>query len=368
MLASERTVRLLAIAVAAALVALAAPVAAFGDSRTVYTSTNSATANAIQAFDRAPDGSLAPAGSFPTGGTGTGEGLGSQGAVVLDDRGERLFAVSAGSDSISSFEAGQRGLRLRDIEPSSGDRPISLTVHGALLYVLNAGSDQISGFRIRGGGDLEPLAESTRNLSGVGSDPAQVEFSPRGDLLVVTEKATNRIDTFRIGGDGRPGQVNSQPSAGETPFGFAFDKRDNLIVSEAFGGAPNASALSSYDVAADGGLAPISPVVLTGQTAACWVVVTQNGRFAYTTNTDSASISSYTVDRDGSIALLESIAANTGAGTTPTDMALDDSGHLFVLNPGAGTVAAYRVRGDGSLAPVDVAGGLPAASTGLATN
>jgi 6-phosphogluconolactonase len=368
MLASGPTIRALAFAIAIALIAFAAPAAASADPGTVYTSTNSASSNSIQAFSRAADGSLTPAGSFATGGAGTGAGLGSQGAVVLDEHAGRLFAVNAGSDSITSFKVTRRGLRLRDVEPSNGDRPVSLTVHGDLLYVLNAGSDQISGFRIRGGGDLQALANSTRGLSGPGTDPAQVEFSPGGDLLAVTEKATNRVDTFRIASDGRPGQVRSQASAGQTPFGFAFDERGHLIVSEAFGSAPNASALSSYDVAPDGGIAPISPVVLTGQTAACWVVVTENGRFAYTTNTGSGSISSYSVDRDGSIALQESIAADTGDGSAPADQALDDSRHLFVLNSGSGTVGAYRVRGDGRLVPVDVVGGLPAGSAGLAAS
>jgi 6-phosphogluconolactonase len=368
MLASGRAIRALAFVIAIALIAIAGPAAASADPGTVYTSTNSATANAIQAFNRAADGSLTPAGSFATGGVGTGAGLGSQGAVVLDDHGGRLFAVNAGSDSITSFRVTGRGLRLRDVEPSNGDRPVSLTVHGGLLYVLNAGSDQISGFRIRGGGDLRPLADSTRGLSGSGTDPAQVEFSPFGDLLAVTEKATNRIDTFRIGRDGRPGQVSSQPSAGETPFGFAFDRRGHLIASEAFGSAPNASAVSSYDVARDGEIAPISPVVRNGQTAACWVVVTENGRFAYTANTGSGTISSYTVDRDGSIALRESIAADTGDGSAPADQALDGSSHLFALNSGSGTVGAYRVRGDGRLIPVDVVGVLPLGSAGLAAS
>lgn len=365
MLASGRILAL-ALTVAAALVAFAAPAAASDDSGTVYTSTNSAAGNEIRAFDRAPDGSLSPAGTFATGGAGTGAGLGSQGAVQLDDHGKRLFTVNTGSNGITSFKITPRGLRLRDVEPSNGNRPISLTVHGDLLYVLNAGSDQISGFRIRGSGDLQPLAGSTRGLSGAGSDPAQVEFSPSGDVLAVTEKATNRIDTFRIGGDGRPGELRSGPSAGQTPFGFAFDRRENLIVSEAFGGAPSASALSSYDVAADREIAPISPVVLTGQTSACWVIVTENGRFAYSANTGSGNISSYKVDRDGSIALLESIAADTGGGSAPADLALDAGRHLFVLNSGAGTVGAYRVRGDGGLVPVDVVGGLPAGSAGLA--
>lgn len=365
MRASGRSV--LAVAAATAVAGFAAP-AALADPGTVYTSTNSTAGNAVQTFDRAPDGSLTPAEIFATGGTGTGSGLGSQGAVVLDNDRERLFTVNAGSDSITSFRVARRGLRIRDLEASNGDRPISLTAHGDLLYVLNAGSDQISGFSIRGGGDLRPLPGSTRSLSGAGTDPAQVEFSPDGDQLVVTEKATNRIDTFAIGPDGLASEVNSQPSAGETPFGFAFDRRGNLIVSEAFGGAENASAVSSYDLARDGAISPISPVVGTEQTSACWVVVTENGRFAYAANTGSGSISSYTVDGDGSIALLESVAADTGEGSSPSDLALDEEQHLFVLNSSARTVGAYRVRGDGRLVLVDIVGGLPAGAAGLAAS
>lgn len=376
MLASGRTLRGLAVAVAAGALALALSAGSaaahpfgFGGSGAVYTSTNSATNNAVLAFERSPHGTLRPAGSFPTGGTGTGGGLGNQGAVVLDDRRNRLFVVNAGSDQLTSFDVGRHGLRRLDLESSGGDRPISLTAHGNLLYVLNAGSDQIAGFRVDHRGELRPLPGSIRSLSGTGTDPAQIEFSPNGGLLVVTEKATNRIDTFRVGLDGRPGELISQPSAGETPFGFAFDKRGHLIVSEAFGGAPNASVLSSYGIAGNGAIGAISPLVRTEQTAACWVVVTDNGRFAYTTNTGSGSISSYDVDRDGSISLLESVGADTGIGSAPTDLALSEhSRELFVLNSGARTVGAYRVRGDGGLVSVDTAGGLPAGATGLAAD
>jgi 6-phosphogluconolactonase len=357
------------VASAAALVtaaALAAPAAAtpFDDTGLVFTSSNAPEGNAILAFARAQDGSLTPAGSFPTGGAGTGGGLGSQGAVVRDGR--WLFAVNAGSDQLTSFRIGSQGLDRRDLESSNGDQPISLTSHGDLLYVLNAGTDQISGFRVGHSGDLQPLSNSTRALSGAGTGPAQVEFSPDGRFLVVTEKNTNRIDTFRVGPDGTPGALSSQPSAGETPFGFAFDKQGNLIVSEAFGGAPNASVLSSYDLADSGAISPISPLVRTEQTAACWVVVTGNGRFAYTTNTGSGSISSYAVDPDGSIELLESVAADTGAGSGPADLARSRGRQLFVLNAAGRTVGAYRVRGDGRLLLVDVVGGLPPATTGLA--
>jgi 6-phosphogluconolactonase len=347
----------------AALAVVAGPAAAAGKAA-VYTSTNSASGNRVLALDRSGSGALSPDGSFATGGTGTGSGLGSQGAVALSTGGRFLYVVNAGSDSISTFSVRPHGLRLTDLTSSGGDQPISLTVHGGLLYALNAGSGTISGFS-RHGGELTPLAGSTEPIGGSG--PAQVEFSNDGGELVVTNKNTNTIDTFVVGSDGTPGPAQSQPSEGDTPFGFDFDKRGHLIVSEAFGGAAGASAVSSYSLDSSGLLTTISPSVPDNEAAACWIAVTKNGRFVYTTNTGSGSISSYALGHDGSLGLLEQIAANTGAGSAPTDMAQTSSSRvLFALLPGTGQVAAYRVASDGGLTPVDQAGGVPASASGLA--
>ena len=179
---------------------------------------------------------------------------------MLDGR--RLFAVNPGSDSISSFRVSGHGLELIDTDPSGGDQPISLTVHDGLLYVLNAGgAGDITGHRISRHGDLSPLVGSTRPLSGAGAGPAQVSFDPSGETLVVTEKNTNLIDTYEVDGDtGLASGPSPQASAGATPFGFAFDGRGHLIVSEAFGGAPDQSAVSSYAVD-DGLIDAISPSV-----------------------------------------------------------------------------------------------------------
>ena len=213
-----------------------------------YTLTNSASGNAVAIFDRASDGSLTPDRTVPTGGNGTGAGLGSQGALVLD--GNRLFAVNAGSHTISLLRVGHRGnVWLQDTAPAGGVGPISITVHGKLVYVVNQG-DATTAANIKGflalWGRLVPLPGSGRPLSTAAPEPAQIEFSPNGRHLVVTEKATNTISTYRVEPSATRAARTPSPSAGETPFGFAFDKRGRLIVSEAFGGAPDASVLSSY--------------------------------------------------------------------------------------------------------------------------
>jgi 6-phosphogluconolactonase len=361
-----------ALALAAAFLVLAAPAMASGDSRgdgAVYTLTNSASGNAVAVFDRdRDDGSLTAAGTVATGGVGTGTGLGSQGALVLDDH--RLFAVNAGSNTVSLLQVGQRGrVRLADVAPSGGARPISLTVHGKLVYVLNAG-DATRAANIKGflalWGQLIPLPGSSRPLSTAAPDPAQIEFSPDGRHLVVTEKATNMIVTYRVR-LGFAGAPNAQPSAGETPFGFAFDKRGRLIVSEAFGGAPDASVLSSYALADDGTITPITPNAATTETAACWVVVTRNGRYTYTTNTGSNSISGYGIGNDGSLKLLDADGVTASTGATPIDLALTKQSRLlYALNSGVPEIQGFAVNGDGSLDPLGAVGGLPASAVGLA--
>jgi len=251
--------------------------------------------------------------------------------------------------------------------------PISLTAHRDLLYVLNAGEGgNISGFRIDWHGQLTPLEGSTQTLSngGVGDapGPAQISFTPDGRQLIVTEKATNLIDTFKVGKDGVAGEVVTHASAGETPFGFAFSRRNVLIVSEAFGGAANASTTSSYKVG-KGDLDVISPAVPTTQTAACWVAVTDNGLYAYTTNTGSGSVSGYQVDRHGDLTLFDARAGETGDGSSPIDMAFShNSRYLYTLNAGTETISAFRVRANGSLIALDGIEGLPDGAVGMAVH
>jgi 6-phosphogluconolactonase len=336
----------------------------------VYTLTNAATGNAVAVFERAANGSLTPAGTVSTGGRGTGAGLGSQGALVLDD--DRLFAVNAGSNTISSLEVDDGNeVELEDVASSLGVRPISLTVHGPILYVLNAGDAttpaNITGFFVFGG-ELIPLPGSSRPLSTAAPDPAQIEFTPDGRVLVVTEKATNRITTYRVflGFASRP---FSQPSAGQTPFGFAFDRRGHLIASEAFGGVTDASVLSSYGVSRSGAVSVIDPNVATTETAACWVVVTKDGRFTYTTNTGSNSISGYAISRDGDLTLLDADGKTAVTGATPIDAALSRSSRfLYELSAGAGEIGGFTVNSDGSLDPLGAVGGLPAGTVGLAAS
>lgn len=335
----------------------------------VYILSNDPSANAVLVFPRRADGSLDSPVAVPTGGTGTGGGLGNQGAVAVSGDGRLLYAVNPGSDEISAFRVTGQGLAHLGNVPSGGSQPISIAVQGNLLYVLNdGGTANVTGFLIGNDGRPTMIAGSTRPLSTAAPDAAQVGISPDGRHLVVTEKATNLIVGWDIAGDGTLFNRTITPSASPTPFGFAFDNRGTLLVSEAVGGAPDAGVVSSYQVGGAGWFA-VSPSVATTETAACWVAVTPNGRFAYTTNAGSASVSGYRVHQNGSISLLDADGVTGVTAAGPIDAEISRNGrYLYTLNNRADAISAFRIGSDGSLTHLGDVGGLPDGANGLTSD
>ena len=329
----------------------------------VFTSTNSAAGNELLAYGSGPGGALALLARYPTQGVGTSAGLGSQGAVQLSSDGRWLFVVNAGSNTLSTFAVRPAGLVLKSVIDSGGLHPISVSEREGLVYVLNdGGSGNVAGFRNERG-TLVAVAGSMKPLSAAGgTGPAQVSISPDGDVLVVTEKATNRIVSYGLGDDGRAGAPIVTASAGITPFGFAFDRRNRIIVSEA-----NQSTLSTYRF---NGATPavISAAVPTTQAAACWAAVTPNGRYAYTGNAGTSSISLFSIDRQGRAALVAGAAGSTGGGGAG-DLAIAGHGRtLSILAPRAPAIFTFTIANDGALTPAAMVAGLPAGVVGIAAN
>lgn len=334
----------------------------------VATATNAAAGNAIMLFPRAANGALSTPSTFATGGSGTSGGLGNQGGLALSNDRRFLLAVNAGSNDISVFRILGGELSLVGVTSSGGQRPVSVAVRRGLVYVLNAGgAGGVNGFRLHESGELSPITGSARPLSNGASAPAQVGVSPDGQWLVVTEKATNVLGLYRVGENGTLGDYVAVPSAGATPFGFAFDRRGGLFVSEAFGGAPDASALSSYALGRSLSLQVLTASAGTTETAACWVEITPDGRFAYVTNTGSGTVSGYRIGRDGTVALLnaDGVTGVTAAG--PLDLSITPDGRRVYTLDGAGqTVSGFVVRTDGSLERIgSVAPPLPAGANGM---
>jgi len=368
----RRLVLALAAGIAVALVG-AANAKADSAPGAVYTETNGVPTNSVVVYSRAADGTLTESQTVPTGGSGVPSSppfgfpvTDSQGAVALSSDRRFLFAVNAGSDTISSFSLGRHGIALVDQAPSGGVFPVSITVsQRGVVYVLNEGSDSIAGFRVSPGGSLIPIAGSVRSF-GSGTVAAQAGFNPTGDVLAVSERGSNEISTWVVAPNGTPGPTVTNASTGNVPFGFAFTARGDLFVTNA--DIPATSA-STYGVDRNtGALTPIDvePALVL---SACWAVITNSNRFAFTSSPLDQAISSFRVHPDGTMDLLD-----PHAGTT-TGHALDEaltpnSKFLYVVNPAnlmftSSSIDIFAVHADGSLAPVGSVGGLPGGTSGL---
>ena len=236
----------------------------------LYTQTNDPGGNSVQRFERGRDGSIAPAGTFATGGAGLAGLGGRQGAVELSDDGRYLYAVNAGSDSVSVFRTGRR-LALVGTVPSGGAAPASIDEDGGHVYVLNSGgTPNVTAFERRHAGALRPVGAQALAPGAAGA--AQVSVTPDGRSLVVSERDANRLETLPIDRYGRPGAPVVTPSSGAVPFGFGITMQGTIVVSEA-----GASSVSSYRAERAGALRTVTGSLLVGQGAACWVAVSPSG-------------------------------------------------------------------------------------------
>ena len=330
----------------------------------VYTMSNETGGNSILVYSRKADGTLSYQSSAASGGTGSGAGLGAQRSVIIDAARQWLYAVNAGSNSISSFKIGTDGkLTLAHTVSSYGVLPVSVTADANVLYVVNSLTSNISGYTIGTGGALTPIEGSVQALSADSAAPAQISFVPGGHKLVVTEKTTNMITSFPVDASGVAGKSTSVQSAGQEPFGFDFSGANYIIVSEAWNGTPNASTVSSYSVAAS--TTVVSGAVTSKQTAACWAEATRDGQYAYIANAQTNNISLYQVNSTGMLDLLNASEAATGL--NPHDMALSDNEHYFYnLNTGSHSISQFKRESNGSLKEMGEIKGLPAHADGLA--
>jgi hypothetical protein len=321
----------------------------------VFVEANDPAGNAVAVYDRNRDGTLTAAGRYATGGLGGAldgsvvDHLASQGAVTYDRDHRRLYAVNAGSNTVTVF--GVHGDRLHRVQVvrSGGTFPVSVAVHGAVVYVLNArDGGTIQGFlQFRGGLVRIPAWRRSLGLDPTATPefvntPGEVAFSPRGDQLVVTTKANgNQIDVFGIGRFGRPSaQPVITPDPGGVPFAVSFDRTGRLDVAEA---GPN--AVARFALHRDGTLTFVDRVA-TGQAATCWIV--RNGSELYVDNAGSGTVSTLDVTPSG---LVDRGTTTTDGGTI--DAALSGNGRdLYVETGASGIVDEFAIGTDGALTAI----------------
>ena len=341
---------------------------------------NTAPGNTVAGFDRRANGSLTamPGSPFAVGGSGTGHPDASQGSLQLSADGLFLLAVDAGSNQISVLRINHDGsLTAAEGSPvaSGGVAPVSIGVHHNLVYVANAGSPgsgvgdtNYTGFNLDGGGRLQPIPDSTYVLPN-DSKPGQILFNRDGTKAAGTRIATSFIDSFTVGHGGRlvpaagsPYDAQAfSPAQGWGQLGSEFSPThpDQLFVSDAHtaaGGGAFPGLVSSFIDGPDGTLTPVGAPVANDGGAACWVEISHDGKFLFVVNTGSASVSSYSIGKGGTLTFLQStLPGEIGAGAEDARLSPDGS-TLWVVESGGDSVTGLTVRG-GALTPLTSADG-----------
>ncbi len=327
----------------------------FRSNHPVFVQTDNTAGNQVIAYDQGRDGSLTEVGAYPTGGLGgelegsVVDHLASQGSLAYDADNHLLYAVNAGSDTVSVFAVFGDRLFLQQVVGSGGSFPVSVAVDHGLVYVLNAeGGGSLQGYRA-GFGHLFPIPGSNRAL-GLPTEtprfthtPGQVAFSPDGSKVIVTTKAaSNAIDVFAVQAFGRLAPtpvVNSEP--GTVPFAVTFDQAGDLLATQA-----GTNAVSSFSLHGDGSVTPLSTLA-TGQAATCWIV--RSGSVAYASNAGSATLSDVGIGAGGQLTSLGT--TETSGGTV--DAAVAANGRfLYVQGGAAGTVDTFSIGAQGALTKV----------------
>ena len=310
--------------------------------------------NKVVVFLRHSNGLLSHPKVYKTGGKGTGaqivDPLGSQGSIVLSRDRRFLFLVNAGSNEISSFRVNENGLTLVDVVPSGGTFPNSLTEVNHKLYVTNSGnppqsSANVVGFHIDSYGHLRPIKDSERPLSSNMAGSRCIVASPNGTKLAISENVTNKISIYKINEDGSLSNPIVNPSNGAGPFGSSYLHNNILIVTEV-----TINAMSSYYVQRNGVLDVISGSVLNNQAATCWVSVTPDERYAYTSNAGNGTLTRYRINENGSLTIIESIPSTPNMTGGPIDSGIDRKGqNFYVLNGQEGSISVFRIKENGHL-------------------
>jgi 6-phosphogluconolactonase (cycloisomerase 2 family) len=326
----------------------------------VYVNDNTTGVNTIAGFARHADASLTPlAGSpFVAGGTGTGSGLASQGALQITADGEFVVAVDAGSNQISVLRVEHDGtLKLLPggVVSSDGTNPVSIAIHENLVYVANAGptGSNYTGFTLSPSGRLDPLPGSTVALPD-DSLPGDVTFNATGSNLIGTRigtvPGTFLIDSFSVGSNGLLTAAAASPFAAQAagPFGSEFNPADpsQLFVSNAHQGAGQGS-VSTFVAAGDGTLSAVSPTPFAnGQSGTCWVEVNTSGTALFAVNTGSGTISSYSIGTNGALTLAGNTPVSAQAGVGAVDLRLGPAGKtLWVDESKANQIGVFAVNG-----------------------
>jgi 6-phosphogluconolactonase (cycloisomerase 2 family) len=375
--------------------------------------------NAIIHYHWSANGALAEVERVATGGAGSGElspiyhikrpnDFEGAGSVILTPDRRFLFTTNAGDNSVSSFAVDKEGrVTLLDVKPTGnptngGAKSLAYAPSSRTLFVLHTvGPDHLRLMSVDEKGKLtaRPEQYSVNTKDWPNRGPTMVVLSPDGKFLVVATAfdelpsrknpdgsvilwiphgpdgtlhviVSNAPDpdglvVFPVGKDGGLGEPSFYDAGGAVPFYIAFlhNRPDTFLI-----GFGVADGLAMGRIDAEGKI-NVGPIVKIDTSAGlpsevCWLAVSPDDRFVFTTNFGYSTISSFRIDGNGlSIAKDPASPKVKGDGTFraidgvvssgPSDSWLTpDGAYLYQIYGNASKLVGYATQRDGSLKEV----------------
>jgi 6-phosphogluconolactonase (cycloisomerase 2 family) len=219
----------------------------------------------------------------------------------------------------------------------------------AWLYVTNWGSDDVSAFRIGKDGSLAaPLV--TPAPPGA-HNPLAAVLDPRSSSLYVSNWGSGDLSRFQVAPDGRVvADRTVAPTAPlpENPAGVARSPDGRSLYFAAFSNG-GSGTVSSFSIERDGTVSSLGPSIGTHGAGSAGVALHPDGRTVYVANMTSNDVSVFRRGAAGRLAWLETVSAERGAFFPAVTT---DGRHLLVADALDDTIAVYRISGAGYLTMV----------------
>ncbi len=275
-------------------------------------------------------------------------------SLTVDPLGRFVYATNATPATVAAFKIDQATGALTSAGTVSGvgTYPDNITVdpQGKFAYVADGWySGPLNLY-------IFAIDQTTGALSPAGSVPISttsnfsIAIDPTGRFAYVASDNSNSgaISIFSI--DKNSGGLTP---AGTVPIGtgsltsIAIDPTGRYLYTT---DRSSNSRIWTYSINQNSGALNPAGSGFVGTGAGSYgVTVDPSGRFVYAASNADSTVSSYTIQTDGSLVA----TGTTATGTAVVGVSTDPTGsYLYAANAGDNTVSVYVINGDGTLAPV----------------
>lgn len=283
-------------------------------------------------------------------------GLENPSFLTMSTRGDRLYTVHGDTTQVSAYAVDTTAgtLTALNTEETGGKNPVDLAIDpgGKFLIVCNHIGASLAVLPIAEDGSLLPLVQHVSIDGPVGphrieqphAKPHACPFSPEGQYVLVPDKGTDRVLSFRWH-QGRLSMLHTEAVAREASgprhiafhpsasFAYCVNELDSTVTAYRYAAA--AGSLSPLQIL------PTLPSTFIGNSRAAEIMVSPDGRHVYASNRGHDSIAAFRVD--GATGLLSWVDDYSAGGRTPRYMTFSPDGRfIFVLNEDSDSIVKMQ--------------------------